>query len=117
MLDVGDLELCFGSAEKALGDIEAQADEILEAGKRPFLLGGEHLVTLGAMRAVAGRYPDLHMRSIWMLTPTCGTTTWAPSCPTRASSAAAGSLSVTAASSSSASARASAPSLPGAAAM
>lgn len=61
VLDVGDLELCFGSTEKALADIEAQADEILQAGKRPFLLGGEHLVTLGAMRAVAGRYPDLHV--------------------------------------------------------
>lgn len=61
VLDVGDLELCFGSAEKALGDIEAQTEEILDAGKRPFLLGGEHLVTLGAMRAVAKRYPDLHI--------------------------------------------------------
>lgn len=61
VLDVGDLELCFGSAEKALSDIEAQTEEILDAGKRPFLLGGEHLVTLGAMRAVAKRYPDLHI--------------------------------------------------------
>lgn len=61
VLDIGDLELCFGSAEQALADIEAQTDEILQAGKRPFLVGGEHLVTLGAMRAVAKRYPDLHI--------------------------------------------------------
>lgn len=61
VLDIGDLELCFGSAEQALADIEAQTTEILQAGKRPFLVGGEHLVTLGAMRAVAKRYPDLHI--------------------------------------------------------
>ena len=28
-------------------------------GKRPFLLGGEHLVTLGAVRAAVRKYPDL----------------------------------------------------------
>ena len=27
----------------------------------PLLLGGEHLVTLAAVRAVAGRYPGLHI--------------------------------------------------------
>ena len=59
VFDSGDLELCFGSAEKALEDIEARAGEILDAGKRPFLLGGEHLVTLGAFRAVAKRFPEV----------------------------------------------------------
>lgn len=59
--DSGDLELCFGSAESALGDIEARATEILDDGKLPLLLGGEHLVTLGAVRALAKRYPDLHI--------------------------------------------------------
>ena len=33
----------------------------LYAGKRPFLVGGEHLVTLGAFRAVAQKYPDVHI--------------------------------------------------------
>ena len=61
VFDSGDLELCFGSAEMALADIEARAKEILEAGKLPLLLGGEHLVTLGSVRAVAKRYPDLHI--------------------------------------------------------
>ena len=37
VLDTGDLELCFGSAEQALSDIEAHTHAILEAGKRPFL--------------------------------------------------------------------------------
>ena len=59
--DSGDLELCFGSAEMALRDIEDRAQEILSDGKKPFLLGGEHLVTLGAVRAAAEKYPDLHI--------------------------------------------------------
>lgn len=59
--DSGDLELCFGSSEKALEDIEERTQTILEDGKRPFMMGGEHLVTLGAVRAVAKKYPDLHI--------------------------------------------------------
>ena len=61
IFDSGDLELCFGSAEAALADIEARAREILGDGKLPLLLGGEHLVTLGAVRAVAEKYPGLHI--------------------------------------------------------
>ena len=61
VFDSGDLELCFGSAESALADIEARAEEILSDGKRPVLLGGEHLVTLGALRAVVRRHPGLHI--------------------------------------------------------
>lgn len=61
IFDSGDLELCFGRAELALADIEGRADTILDDGKLPLLLGGEHLVTLGAVRAVFRRYPDLHI--------------------------------------------------------
>ncbi len=59
--DSGDLELPFGAPDRALEMIEARAEEILSAGKIPFLLGGEHLVTLGAVRAVVKRHPDLHV--------------------------------------------------------
>ena len=61
VFDSGDLELCFGSAEQALADIEGRAAEILRDGKFPLLMGGEHLVTLGAVRAALERYPDLHI--------------------------------------------------------
>ena len=61
VFDSGDLELCFGSSEMALSDIEQRAKEILNAGKFPLLLGGEHLVTLAAVRAVFDTYPDLHI--------------------------------------------------------
>lgn len=61
VFDSGDMELCFGSSEAALADIEARAEEILADGKLPILLGGEHLVTLGAVRAAVKKYPDLHI--------------------------------------------------------
>ena len=61
VFDSGDLELCFGSSESALVDIESRAAEILRDGKLPLLLGGEHLVTLGAVRAAVRKYPDLHI--------------------------------------------------------
>lgn len=61
VFDSGDLELCFGSAELALSDIENQAAEILSDGKFPLLIGGEHLVTLGAVKAVQKHYTDLHI--------------------------------------------------------
>lgn len=61
VFDSGDLELCFGSSEMALSDIQKRAEEILKAEKFPLLLGGEHLVTLGAVRAVAAKYPELHI--------------------------------------------------------
>ena len=61
VLDSGDLELPFGDPAPALSMIEARAAEILQGGKVPFLLGGEHLVTLGAVRAAAKMHPDLHI--------------------------------------------------------
>ena len=61
IFDSGDLELCFGSVQQALEDIEARAQEILDHDKLPLLIGGEHSVTLGAVRAVHKRYPDLHI--------------------------------------------------------
>ena len=60
-MDIGDLELRFGGPDSALSDIEACAAQLLLDGKRPFLLGGEHLVTLGAFRAVHAQYPDVHI--------------------------------------------------------
>lgn len=61
IFDAGDLELPFGNAAAALCEIENAAGEILEAGKTPVLLGGEHLVTLGAVRAAAKKYPELRI--------------------------------------------------------
>lgn len=61
IFDAGDLELCFGDSESALQDIQNTAETILRDGKLPLLLGGEHLVTLGSVRAVYEKYPELHI--------------------------------------------------------
>ena len=61
VFDSGDLELCFGLADAALLDIEKRAEIILQDEKLPILIGGEHLVTLGAVRAALKKYPDLHI--------------------------------------------------------
>lgn len=59
VFDSGDLELVFGNAQTALGQIEERARTILNDGKLPFMVGGEHLVTLGSFRAVQKKYPDV----------------------------------------------------------
>lgn len=61
VFDSGDLELSFGRVDLALADIKAHTAEILAAKKRPFMIGGEHLVTLGAFDAVLEAYPDVHV--------------------------------------------------------
>lgn len=61
IFDSGDLELCFGDSSIALGDIEEHTRRILNDDKLPLMIGGEHLVTLGAVRAVCDKYPDLHI--------------------------------------------------------
>lgn len=61
VFDSGDLELCFGNSETALCDITARTQKILDDEKIPLLVGGEHLVTLGSVRAAVKKYPDLHI--------------------------------------------------------
>lgn len=61
IFDSGDLELAIGDSEKVLAVIEERAETILKGDKLPFLIGGEHLVTLGSIRAAARKYPDLHI--------------------------------------------------------
>lgn len=61
VFDAGDLELIFGSSDKALAQIREMTAEILADGKMPIMLGGEHLVTLGAIQAAAAVYPTLNI--------------------------------------------------------
>lgn len=60
-MDSGDIELCIGDTNKVLSQIEDRAKIILSDGKLPFMIGGEHLVTLGAFKAAAERYPDIEI--------------------------------------------------------
>lgn len=59
IFDAGDLELPFGNPRKALDMIKATTKAILRENKLPCMVGGEHLVTLGAVEAVIEKYPDL----------------------------------------------------------
>lgn len=61
VFDSGDLYFPFGNPSAGLDMIEARTQEILDADKMPVMLGGEHLVTLGAVRAMVKKYSDLHI--------------------------------------------------------
>ena len=57
--DVGDLEFPLGNTYKSLDLIEENVEQIYKDGKRVFGIGGEHLVTLPEIKAVAKFYKDL----------------------------------------------------------
>ena len=59
--DGGDLELPFGNTEHALYVIENYCRRLIKDKKVPVMVGGEHLVTLGTVRALVDEYPDLHV--------------------------------------------------------
>jgi agmatinase len=46
---------------KALDQLEAMVEEVLQAGKFPITFGGEHSITAGTIRPFARRYKDLHI--------------------------------------------------------
>jgi agmatinase len=56
--DAGDLELPLGNTYRSLDVIEENVKQIYAAGKRFFGIGGEHLVTLPAVKAAA-QFHDL----------------------------------------------------------
>lgn len=61
VFDAGELDLPFGNTCEVLERIKEAASEIASDGKIPLMIGGEHLVTLGAVRAIVKKYPDLNI--------------------------------------------------------
>ena len=61
VFDAGDLELGFGDPVPVLERIEEFTLRVLKDEKLPVMVGGEHLVTLGAVRAAAKVYDQLHI--------------------------------------------------------
>ncbi len=61
VFDGGDLELPFGNVKVALEEIESYTKEVLKAGKKPLMIGGEHLVTYGTMKAVSEHFHNVHV--------------------------------------------------------
>ena len=61
VFDAGDLELPFGDPNKVLSLVEERTEAFLKDGKAPVMLGGEHLISLGAVRAMVKKYPELRI--------------------------------------------------------
>ncbi|HPS81311.1 MAG TPA: agmatinase [Candidatus Limiplasma sp.] len=61
VFDAGDLELPFGAPAKMLSLVNERTAAFLKDGKAPLMLGGEHLITLGAVQAMVQKFPDLHV--------------------------------------------------------
>lgn len=61
VFDAGDLELSLGDTQRALQAIYTFARNVLTDKKLPLMLGGEHLVTYGAVKATRDFYADLHI--------------------------------------------------------
>ena len=61
ILDAGDIELNNGNTPKIMEQIRSEVAQIVAAGKKPFMIGGEHLVTLPAVEAVLEVHPDVHI--------------------------------------------------------
>ena len=59
--DVGDIEVSTGDTVKVLSEIRDVAKRLVADGKKPLMVGGEHLVTLPVIEAMAAMNPDLHI--------------------------------------------------------
>ena len=59
--DIGDLELSIGDTDKVLDEIYQGTKFIVDDNKIPFMIGGEHLVTLPAFKAVYEKYKDIYV--------------------------------------------------------
>ena len=51
----------MGDVEASLEAIRNTAETIIKDNKKPMMIGGEHLVTLPVVQALAEKYPDLHI--------------------------------------------------------
>ena len=61
VFDAGDLDLPMGNREKSLELIYGFTKRILRHKKIPFMVGGEHLISLSSIKALFESYKDLHI--------------------------------------------------------
>ncbi len=57
--DAGDIPLPFGNPQRSLDMIQDYVKKILDLGKFPLGMGGEHLVTVPIIKAVYEKYPNM----------------------------------------------------------
>lgn len=61
IFDAGDIELPFGDTKATLKMLENMYRKISDDGKFPLMIGGEHSITSGPVKAMLEKYPDLHL--------------------------------------------------------
>jgi agmatinase len=61
LFDGGDLELPFGDKIKVIKKIKKFTTKIINDNKKPIMIGGEHLVSLGVIQSLIQKYDDLHI--------------------------------------------------------
>ena len=59
IFDAGDLDLSGKEVITAIDAVESFCGKIHDDGKTPAMMGGEHILTFGAVRAAAARWPEL----------------------------------------------------------
>jgi agmatinase len=59
--DLGDVEVVLGNTTETLDRIEKVSEYLVSHDKKPVCLGGEHLITLPAIKPIIKKYPDLHI--------------------------------------------------------
>lgn len=59
IFDSGDVEVCYGSAERMVDSVYRRCKVVHAENKIPFVIGGEHLVSLGAVSAASEKYGGL----------------------------------------------------------
>ncbi len=59
--DNGDIEIIPGNTLKTLNIIETNIKKIILDNKKPLIIGGEHLISLPAVKALRQKYHDIHI--------------------------------------------------------
>ncbi|NQT33631.1 agmatinase [bacterium] len=59
IVDMGDLEVDQDSVERMIEQVYTVVGDILDKNMKPIILGGEHTVTIGVVKRMVEKYPDL----------------------------------------------------------
>ncbi len=59
LCDLGDMDLPFGNTPRVLDEIFDFTEDIVRNGKKPLMIGGEHLVTYPVFQSVLEKHPEV----------------------------------------------------------
>lgn len=59
LCDLGDIDLPFGNTTRVLEDIYEFSKDIVKHGKKPLMIGGEHLVTYPVFQSIVEQHPEV----------------------------------------------------------